>query len=66
MIDWLKGKKTYFIVAGGIIAAVVAYLNDTISLSDAIEAILAALGLSTLKAGQNRIEAKAETIEKKV
>lgn len=56
VIDWLQGKKTYLIAASAILTAVIAYLNKSISLTELVAAIYAAIAGMSLKAGQNRIE----------
>ncbi len=51
MFDWLQGYKTYIVAAGAILTALGAYLNGSISLSDLVSAIFAALTAMTLRAG---------------
>jgi len=48
---WLQGKKTYLVMVGGVIAAVVGFLNKDLSLIQLISAIWAALGLGALRSG---------------
>lgn len=48
---WLRGKKTYLIALIAILGAILAYASDNMSLKEMIEAILAALGISGLRAG---------------
>ena len=50
IIEWLKGKKTYFVAALAILTAVVAYINGGIDVKQLVEAIFAALGGITLRA----------------
>lgn len=61
---WLQGKKTYIVMIGAIVAGIVAFLTDQASLGEAMVAVIAALGLGTLRAGQTT-EAKkvVETIK---
>lgn len=47
----LQGKKAYLVMVGGIIAAVVAYLNGDMSLMQMVGAIWTALGLGALRSG---------------
>ena len=49
--EWLKGKKTYLICVGAVIAAVVAWSGGEIDLIHMIEALVAAIGGITLRAG---------------
>ncbi len=58
IIIWLQGKKTYFIAFGAILTAVGAYLGGSVSLTELVSTVYAALGAMTLKAGQNRIQDK--------
>jgi hypothetical protein len=51
ILDFLNGKKTYLIAISGIILAIVGYASGTLTLPQFIEAVLAALGMSTLRAG---------------
>ena len=48
---WLSGKKTYLVCAAAILAAVIAYSQDQVTLIQLIEAVLAAIGGMTLRAG---------------
>jgi len=48
---FLSGKKTYLVCAAAVLAAVVAYSQDQVTLIQLIEAILAAIGGMTLRAG---------------
>lgn len=47
----LKGKKTYLISVIGIVGALTAFATGVLTMPQLIEAILVALGLSTLRAG---------------
>jgi len=49
--EWLSGKKTYLVCAAAILAAVIAYSQDQVTLIQLIEAVLAAIGGMTLRAG---------------
>lgn len=55
IFDWLQGKKTYFVCASAILTALIAYINKSISLTELIAAVYAAISAMTLKAGQNRV-----------
>jgi hypothetical protein len=50
IILWLQGKKTYFVAASAILTAFVAYLNNSISLTDFVSAAFAAITSMTLRA----------------
>lgn len=56
----LAGKKTYFVSASGLIAAVIAWIGGTMSDAEFIQTIIVALLGSTLKAGQARQEVKTQ------
>ena len=49
--EFLKGKKTYLITIVGILGALIAYADGGMTFIQMAEAILAALGLSALRAG---------------
>jgi type IV secretory pathway VirB2 component (pilin) len=66
MIEWLQGKKTYFVATAGIITAGVSWLNGSIDLSQFVQAGFAACGIAALKAGQSRVETKTDNISKRV
>jgi len=54
VVDWFKGKKTYFVAA---IAAILGLLTQTgVTIPIWLYTVLGFLGLITLKAGQTRIE----------
>jgi len=59
MLDWLKRKKTYLVSAVGVIGGVVLILDG--QLETGIAAILAALGLGSLRAGVAKAEDAATT-----
>lgn len=48
---WLKGKKTYIVMLAALLGAVAGYASGEITLVQAIEAVLAALGLGALRSG---------------
>ena len=52
---WLQGKKTYLVAIGGIVAAIVAWANGALSGMGLIEAIIAALGLTSLRAAISKV-----------
>jgi len=54
IVVWLQGKKTYIVCASAILTALIAYLNKSISLTEFIAAVYAAVTGVTLKAGQAR------------
>ena len=54
-MDFLKGKKTYVIMAIGVLTAVGAYLTGDLTLIQAIQAVLGALGLGALRGGVSKI-----------
>ena len=54
VIVWLQGKKTYFVAASAILTALIAYLNNSLSLTELIFAVYGALTATTIKAGQAR------------
>ena len=51
LINWLKGKKTYFVSVLGMITAFFAHLHFGFSLTALIETIYAAIATMTLRAG---------------
>lgn len=51
IVEWLKGKKTYFIAATIGIVAALQYLG--VEIPEWVYALLAALGLGSLRAGVN-------------
>ena len=53
----LQGLKTYAVSGGAILTAVGAYLDGSLGGWGLLAAVLAALGVITVKAGQNRREA---------
>jgi len=53
-VVWLQGKKTYIVCVSAILTALIAYLNNSISLTELITAVYAAIAGVTLKAGQAR------------
>jgi hypothetical protein len=61
-MNFLKGYKTYIIAAGAILTALGAYLSDSISLTDLVMAIFAALTAMGMRAGINN--AAADVIKK--
>jgi len=48
---WFQGKKTYLLVISGVIAAVVGYLEHTLTLNQMIAAIWASLTAGSLRSG---------------
>lgn len=46
----LKGKKTYIVAVGAVVAAVVAFLTGEMTLAEAINSGLVGAGLATLRA----------------
>lgn len=52
---WLAGKKTYLVAASAVIAALIAFANGAVNILGLIEAVLAALGLTTLRAAVSKI-----------
>lgn len=52
--EWLSGKKTYIVALAGILAAIAAYASGELDLAQTIQAVLASLGLSTLRAGVSK------------
>ena len=49
--EWLKGKKTYLVCIGAIIAVVAVWSGGEIDLIHMIEAVVAAVGGMTIRAG---------------
>ena len=47
----LSGKKTYLVSAGAILTAIVGFLSGSLDLAGTVTAILAALGLASLRSG---------------
>jgi len=54
VIDWLKGKKTYLVAAGGAISGAVLLLEGHVV--EGVQTILGALGLGALRAGVKKAE----------
>ena len=54
-MKWLGGKKTYFVAAGVVIAAVLSWATGDLSLADAVTRVLEGLGLATLRAGVAKV-----------
>ena len=50
-LSFLTKYRTYFLMAGGIIAAIVGYMNGGLSLIEMIMAIMSACGFGTFSAG---------------
>ena len=59
-MEWLKGKKTYLICGMSIAGIVAAYLNGTMTGTQAVEAIGAALALASVRSGVTTEVAKAQ------
>ena len=55
-MSFLDGYKTYIVCAAAILTAVAAYLNKSISLTELVSAIFAALGGITLRQGIAKVE----------
>lgn len=53
-MEWLSGKKTYIVMIGVIVSAVVAFTTGEATLSEAIATALTGLGLGTLRAGVSK------------
>lgn len=53
---WLQKKKTYLILAGAVLATVVAWSGGDLSTGQAVTAIFAAAAGGAAKAGANRKE----------
>lgn len=51
VLELLQGKKSYIIAAAIILTALGAFLNGDVTLVQAIETVLAGLGLASLRAG---------------
>jgi hypothetical protein len=51
ILVFIAGKKTYIIATTGVVLAIVGLADGTLTTPQFIEAILAALGLSALRAG---------------
>lgn len=49
--DWLKGKKTYIVAVGAILAVVVGWADGAMELPAAAEKIVAAIIAMTVRAG---------------
>ena len=55
-MKFLDGYKTYIVAAGAILTAVGGYLTGAVDAVTAINSVLAALGLSTLRHGVSKID----------
>lgn len=49
MMDFLAGKKTHLMVAGAVVAAVFGFLTGEMTLAEAVNSAMVALGLSALR-----------------
>ncbi len=47
--QWLQGKKTYLVMIGTLLSAVIGYLNGQLELVGLVQAILAAFGLGAVR-----------------
>ena len=52
---WLQGKKTYLVMIAAILGAIAAYSTGDMTLIQALEAIMAALGLGALRSGVAKV-----------
>jgi hypothetical protein len=52
---WLQGKKTYLVAIVAVLTALIAFANGVLSILGLGEAILAALGLTTIRAAISKI-----------
>lgn len=53
-VEWLKGKKTYFLSFGAMLTAIGIYLSGDITLMEMVEAIWAAILAMTIRAGVSK------------
>jgi hypothetical protein len=53
----LQGIKTYLVMAAGVLTALAAFADGALDLWGLLAAVLVALGVVTVKAGENRKEA---------
>lgn len=51
----LQGKKAYIVMIAAIIGAICAYITGNMTLVQAIEAILAALGLGAMRSAVGKV-----------
>ena len=51
IIAWLKGKKTYLLMAIAILTAITGVIDGSLSMAEFIQAIFTALGMITMRAG---------------
>lgn len=58
--DFLSGKKSYLVSASGVITALIAYANGSLSLMQTIVVILGALGLTTIRAAITKLIAELQ------
>ncbi len=54
ILTFLQGKKAYIVAAATILGAIAAILDGQINVIQFIEAVLAALGLGTLRAAVSK------------
>ena len=57
-MNWLVGKKTYFVAAGVVVHALVQFVQGNLDLNGGILEILNGLGLATLRAGVSKTAPK--------
>lgn len=55
IILWLSGKKTYLLMALGVVYALSGYITGYLDFNTAFEIGLGSLGLGTLRAGISKI-----------
>lgn len=60
MLEFLSGKKTYIVAAAAILTAAGAFASGTMNAKELVEAIMAALGVSFLRAGVAKVEDKLD------
>jgi len=51
IITFLQGKKTYLLSAIAILGAIIGYADNQLTLLQFIEAVMVALGMSSIRAG---------------
>ena len=56
ILEFLKGRKTYFLMAGAILTAIGGYLGGELSTKELIEALFLALGMIGLRLGVSKVQ----------
>jgi len=56
--EWLQGKKAYTVMIGAILLAIGGFLHGELSMAQAINALIAALGLGAIRSAIGKVSIK--------